>query len=245
MAVHQLTCRGCGNQFQFHRRKAYCSFGCRASVQTKGTDQHANAACRQEHECNVCGKAFKPKRAGRTTTCSRECGFVWSGFKTTAKLNGGRVWVTTIRNKPEPVRAEPKVYYQPITDGVCLNCGAAFDRRQAGGSMHMCSDACKTTAAQRAKRIARKKRKAIERGATVGRNVDPLVVFERDGWRCQICRRKTPRDKRGSYHKNAPELDHIMPLSLGGEHSYRNTQCLCRSCNAEKSNTPMGQLSLL
>lgn len=245
MAVHQLTCRGCGNQFTFHRRKAYCSVKCRSSVQPKGTDPHINAACRQEHTCNVCDKTFKPKRAGRTTVCSRACGFIWSGLKTTLKQNGGRVWVRSIRNRPEPIKLDPKVYYQPITDGTCRNCGASFDRAQSGGSMHMCSDACKIEAAQRCKRISRKKRKAVERGARVGHSVDPLVVFDRDGWRCQMCRRQTPPDKRGTYHKRAPELDHIMPLSLGGEHSYRNTQCLCRSCNAAKSNKPMGQLSLL
>jgi len=76
-------------------------------------------------------------------------------------------------------------------------------------------------------------------------SVDPIKVFDRDGWRCQLCGKKTPKAKRGTYSRNAPELDHIMPLSLGGEHSYRNTQCLCRSCNGSKSNTPMGQLSLL
>lgn len=86
------------------------------------------------------------------------------------------------------------------------------------------------------KRTARLKRKARERAATV-EAVDPIVVLERDGWQCRICGIATPRSKRGSLDDDAPELDHIIPLAAGGEHSYRNTQCACRRCNREKSDS--------
>ena len=75
--------------------------------------------------------------------------------------------------------------------------------------------------------------------------VDPYVVFRRDKWRCQLCKGKAPEAKRGTYDDDAPELDHIITLSEGGEHSYRNTQCACRKCNGEKSGRSMGQLLLL
>ncbi|MFC5490617.1 HNH endonuclease [Dokdonella soli] len=29
-------------------------------------------------------------------------------------------------------------------------------------------------------------------------------------------------------------MDHVIPLSLGGTHTWHNTQCLCRSCNVSK-----------
>lgn len=64
--------------------------------------------------------------------------------------------------------------------------------------------------------------------------VNPFKVFERDGWRCQICGKPTPRSRRGTLHPNAPELDHIVPISKGGPHAYANTQCACRACNIEK-----------
>lgn len=75
-------------------------------------------------------------------------------------------------------------------------------------------------------------------------SVNPIVVFERDKWTCQECGIKTPRKLRGAMVPNAPELDHIMPISLGGAHSYMNTQCLCRKCNGAKSATPPVQPSL-
>ena len=66
--------------------------------------------------------------------------------------------------------------------------------------------------------------------------VDPFVVFEQAGWHCCYCKVPTPKELRGTRKKTAPELDHIVPLSRGGEHSYANVQLLCRACNGDKRN---------
>ncbi len=58
--------------------------------------------------------------------------------------------------------------------------------------------------------------------------VDRLVVFERDNWKCQRCD-KTVDSGNG-------EADHIVPLSLGGPHTYWNHQTLCERCNGLKQN---------
>ncbi|MCA0032740.1 HNH endonuclease [Mesorhizobium sp. B263B2A] len=89
----------------------------------------------------------------------------------------------------------------------------------------------------------RKARKLRLRGVTV-ETVNPIAVFDRDKWRCQLCGVKTPRKLRGKNQPTSPELDHILPLAVGGEHSYRNTQCACRSCNLAKSSKPLGQTRL-
>ncbi|AKR55715.1 hypothetical protein XM25_07875 [Devosia sp. H5989] len=89
----------------------------------------------------------------------------------------------------------------------------------------------------------RKVRKLRERVQEV-EAVNPLLVFERDRWTCKLCGRKTPKRLRGTVKPDAPELDHIVPLALGGEHSYRNTQCACRQCNSAKGATAMGQTLL-
>jgi 5-methylcytosine-specific restriction endonuclease McrA len=65
---------------------------------------------------------------------------------------------------------------------------------------------------------------------------NPFEVFNRDKWKCQCCSKKLKQDDRGKMIDKAPELDHIIPLSKGGEHNRRNTQLLCRKCNGAKSN---------
>jgi 5-methylcytosine-specific restriction endonuclease McrA len=46
--------------------------------------------------------------------------------------------------------------------------------------------------------------------------------------RCNSCKRKF-----GSNLK--PTMDHIIPLSKGGSHSFENIQALCKKCNSTKS----------
>jgi 5-methylcytosine-specific restriction endonuclease McrA len=35
----------------------------------------------------------------------------------------------------------------------------------------------------------------------------------------------------GTNHDNAPEHDHVVPMSAGGPNTYANSQLLCRVCN--------------
>jgi len=77
-----------------------------------------------------------------------------------------------------------------------------------------------------------------------GTYINPIDVFERDGWRCQICGCKTPRKWRGTTNKRAPEVEHIVALSCGGTHTWGNVQCACRRCNALKGTATYGQINL-
>lgn len=87
--------------------------------------------------------------------------------------------------------------------------------------------------AKKAKRARDKRRKALLRGVD-SELFDPIEVLDRDGWECQECGIKTPKEKRGSFELDAPELDHVVPLASGGPHKRENTQCLCRACNLLK-----------
>lgn len=48
------------------------------------------------------------------------------------------------------------------------------------------------------------------------------AVFARDLWTCQYC------------GASAENLDHVIPRSRGGEHSWENVVAACRRCNAKK-----------
>jgi 5-methylcytosine-specific restriction endonuclease McrA len=54
------------------------------------------------------------------------------------------------------------------------------------------------------------------------------AVFARDDWSCQYC---------GAAAEN---LDHVVPRSRGGTHTWDNVVASCRRCNARKENkTPV------
>jgi 5-methylcytosine-specific restriction endonuclease McrA len=52
------------------------------------------------------------------------------------------------------------------------------------------------------------------------------AVFARDAWACQYC---------GAPAEN---LDHVIPRSKGGAHSWDNVVAACRRCNSRKENRP-------
>jgi 5-methylcytosine-specific restriction endonuclease McrA len=67
------------------------------------------------------------------------------------------------------------------------------------------------------------------------RNRVPLsrrAVFARDEHRCQYCNRP------------AENIDHVIPRSRGGEHTWENVVASCRPCNARKENRYLHETDL-
>lgn len=88
------------------------------------------------------------------------------------------------------------------------------------------------------------RRRARKAGATVG-VVDPVAVFDRDGWKCHLCGEKILKSVRWP-DRRAGSLDHVIPLSRGGEHSMANVRASHLLCNMQKSAFGGGeQLALL
>lgn len=127
-----------------------------------------------------------------------------------------------------------------LKERLCNECGKLFIPEYGNKRRSFCSDYCLHKNLHRRRK---QKERARMRGAKI-EIVNTMVVFARDGWRCQICKMKLKRKDRGTLKDSAPELDHIIPLSKGGEHSYRNTQCACRKCNREKAGNERGQLRI-
>lgn len=140
-----------------------------------------------------------------------------------------------------PLPPQPELDPRPrFFGGRCRHCGEHYiaDRLafENGTGLH-CSKQC-TKAAGRERRRARK------RDAYVA-DVYRYRVFERDGWRCQICKRAVSRTA-AVPHPRAATLDHIVPLALGGTHEPTNCQTACFGCNCRKSHVGVGdQLRLI
>jgi 5-methylcytosine-specific restriction endonuclease McrA len=60
-------------------------------------------------------------------------------------------------------------------------------------------------------------------------------IFERDGWRCGICGERIDKTVVHPDRRSA-SLDHVVPLSKGGEHSRANVQAAHLGCNSTKGN---------
>lgn len=62
------------------------------------------------------------------------------------------------------------------------------------------------------------------------------IVFRKHKYICTSCGVKCLHPNKENYNQsNAATLDHIIPKSKGGSHTYDNVTLLCRSCNTIKS----------
>lgn len=78
----------------------------------------------------------------------------------------------------------------------------------------------------------RRRRRALVKGVT--RESYTLVeIAERDRYRCGINGCKVQMN-RVVPHQRAPTIDHIVPLSRGGDDTRANVQLACFHCNSVK-----------
>lgn len=197
-------------------RKLYCGNACKVAGWKKNNPEQAKA-----HRSKYAGSGANALRIAlkREIAALRRIAKNWKHRKTKTK-------------KPRFIEV------------ACRHCSLLFTTATNGGLHRLVCDVCIDARRRKDRRINKARRRALTKGCSA-ENVDPLKVFERDNWRCRLCNIKTPKALRGTYQDNAPELDHIIPLSLGGSHTYVNTQCACRRCNGLKSNKPMGQMLLV
>jgi len=183
-------------------------------VQPCGTDAAYQRGC----TCDLCREAHRVAEArwrGRDERALPTCGC------------GARIY----RRRGE----SPATCYRCSVrrrSGSCVGCGLAI-----GPSRKYC-DPCRVDATLEATRRARRKRRAIraalQRGGRVERFTE-VEIFERDGWRCHICRRKVRRKPRWPLDPERASLDHLWPLSRGGDHTRDNVACAHLACNMRKS----------
>lgn len=265
-------CLTCGETFlpNKHNQK-YCGKECRESRRTdRKRDRRGEPRGGPERICENCGETFR-RRADKHNAarfCSRKCGYTslavtrelikkakaltvkFSVIRCVCRICGCRFnsksIVASYCSSECRHRAQWERRGVDASDKTCVWCSKTFVVTYGRAHAVYCSDECVRLAARKSPsaRAAKAKRKAMARGSGDNDNVDPIEVFNRDGWRCQLCGVKTPKRLRGTYDPRAPELDHIMPISLGGAHTYANTQCSCRKCNGEKGAKFIGQMRL-
>ncbi len=245
------TCVWCSNPFEVDRPtsiRIYCSSNCKSNA--------ANKAMRQRRfevrptTCAECGGKLEQNEVGRPKTfCSDKC-------KTRAhnrKANRKRLPLTQVSEKTCPhcgktftAKRRNRIYcydswcvqyaYQARRkageavrqvehDVTCYRCGTVFTAKHPKAKW--CSTRCSGSYWSL---VASRQRKQASSADYVDRE-----VFDRDGWRCHICGDKVDRMLPRS-HSMGATIDHLVPLSQGGEDRLSNVGTAHRSCNVIKGN---------
>ena len=255
-------CIFCGKEIKGFKseNKKFCSHKCHGAYLRKTSEAKNKKICKQ------CGNDFISQLGGVVTArsgtfCSRVCRWDWERINNDAKPIACSIWYCGICGvvmrefrkycSPECLKENDRKYQyarssamksdEPI---ICKQCGKAFVPEYGNKKRLFCSTKCGNRYARKASGGGNFRKRARRAGVKY-EYVNVMKVFDRDGWHCQICGKATPRENRGTRYSNAPELDHRVPISKHGPHTYANVQCSCRACNGWKSNhNELGQLPL-
>lgn len=116
----------------------------------------------------------------------------------------------------------------------CVDCGCDTVGTKAKKRCSACARKMRNKGIRSDRRIVERAR----RHGVVVYAVNRVKVYDRDGWTCYVCGVQVVRSK--MYRPDQATLDHIIPLSLGGPHTYDNVKTCCHRCNSTKSNTMPG-----
>jgi 5-methylcytosine-specific restriction endonuclease McrA/endogenous inhibitor of DNA gyrase (YacG/DUF329 family) len=233
------TCEVCAKPYVGIKRRRWCSAECKRAAEVAALKPPRERNPANHFNCKQCGNAVYRKWANSPSKLDRlpserHCSKACARRSRSAEAASRRLARNDSRHVDRRIRAEIAALRNMATRSIpdrrhCQRCGSAFARLSL--RIRLCKE-CKAST-HRAQKL---RHKAIRRAriAIDAEMIDPILVFEAQGWRCQLCGVWTPRELRGTNSDNAPELDHIIPLARGGRHVRSNVQCACRKCNGIK-----------
>lgn len=140
------------------------------------------------------------------------------------------------REQLEAERAK-RIVYRQQSFKICPECGGIhFDRKK------YCSDKCGQKANDRRKDLNRRMRTQSQ---LVDKDISLSALYKRDHGVCYLCGEQcdwndyTTKGDVFIAGNHYPSIDHVKPLSKGGEHSWSNVKLACRICNSLKKDNDM------
>lgn len=214
-------CYQCGTIFTFvrcvgRRAPVCCSDDCRRERRSAVARQHRQRL-RGIRTCRHCGRRVPSLRSWY---CSAEC---------MAIVHRGRD-LAQAKARYHSLRGQSV----PVFYGDCEECGNCFCYRRRGRG-RFCSRRCSAT-------VRKRRRDRVKRA---GDSIGLHALGDRDGWRCHLCGGGVPKGRRFAFRKTDATVDHLVPLSAGGQHTWDNVALAHHHCNVSRQADGAAQLRLI
>lgn len=185
-------------------RRKFCSPACKSAWHHARKPPEAQRGLRP---CEFCGWTFMGNHAGHRF-CDPRCAMAARGLDRGLRISCDRFSVILWQDCQDCGRTWPSSFAQNIR---CPDCKVVH------------------------RRAVKRMRNAFRRGAPTetGEVIADLEIFERDGWTCQLCGEPVLPFIKGLHPRQAT-LDHVVPVSRGGEHVASNLQLAHLGCNSAK-----------
>jgi 5-methylcytosine-specific restriction endonuclease McrA len=258
--IQTLVCSHCHHSFDFiptNNRRKYCTNKCKrlANLTPEG------APSRKRYLASAKGKIVKKRKA----TKYRQSQIFKAKSQTPEYIERRRHYSKRFRERQRKLRfclicQDPIIGRQkkfcsdlckdfnhrikyPSKINILRRCPQCRQPKHFSGTY--CSKHCYLTSPEgiATRKHNEHKRRARFYGAKV-ETVDPLVVALRDKYKCHICRKRVNMNL-DCKDKYSATMDHLVPISLGGDHSYANIRLAHRICNSRKGNRAVNEQLLL
>lgn len=222
------TCPTCGVPVTGHGNRKYCSRQCARSAlyerqKREGETGHfwRRTSTVRPSACLRCEERFDEVGTRKPRLYCTDC--TSYGAKSAAERK--KLWRRNWAQKSGNVVVDRTI--------PCVTCGAAFTTSQPR------AEACSRYCNQRSPKA--QARKAARRGADVaGHPFTTEEIADRDGWRCGICDKRIPASAKWPDPRSL-SLDHVIPVSEGGDHVRANVQAAHFRCNLSKGARAVGE----
>ena len=218
-------------------------------------------------QCFICEKTLTSNRAvnGKTITCSTDCGVMLREINIRNKVFACEIqsfidWSVGYKTDIQSFIDWSIGQTTKVKAVSCIDCGLNLGLKKVVSSLKFCNDCSKARNKENAKQShkvrmltdekyrlktnaesarQRHKRRTLQSN---GELIDLYELAERDQWQCKLC--NEPISKDAKHYKNklnlyGPSLDHIVPVSLGGTHTWNNVQLAHFYCNSIRGNKPL------
>lgn len=213
-------CPVCNKEFTTKRKhQMYCSHDCQAQSMRKE---------RASGVCMYCGKYFTAKRYTAVGKyCSHQCQINDLHQQKLDKLKQEQLVKEKRKQEKEQQKLQAERLNQLAHYKECAECGTVFYAQHL--AVKYCSDSC------RKKHFNRYHDHRLDKCAVKDPSITLAKLYVKYNGVCQICGQKLPLDCDLNDDRH-PSIDHIIPVSKGGNHTWDNVQLLCRKCNCKKRN---------
>lgn len=217
------SCLGCGGAIRASKARGakpkYCSEDCRKAAGYRKFIESGKYALQLEAKRQV--SAAKPLPVHVCVQCGAE----WTKSRTASRFCSSKCM-----NKHADIHNSRRCNEPDCDRGV-----------RAKGLCHMHwrrkarAEGRETLPAWDDRRRANYHKRRAQKVTTSVENLVPLDIYQRDIWLCGLC--STPVDPDVSWpDPYSASLDHVLPLSKGGSHTYENVQLAHLTCNVSKGN---------
>jgi hypothetical protein len=205
--------------------------------------------------CGWCGLSFETRNS-RARYCShlcsmaarqgawpssplswRECGWCGKQIRASYRTAFCSAMCRHRRHNWNAARKRGERFASDLGWAVCRQCGRKFSHL-AKRCPEYCTDRCVASASQQ------RRKHRIRSNTSRTDNFTLREIAERDGWRCHICRRAVPERPYARRPKD-PTMDHLVPISAGGQHVRENVALAHLICNTRRSTGGTAQLRLV